>query len=367
MRDFAGTAQGSFYGFWLEINRHGEPSKTKFAIQYGTEFPSIRKQKFAIFRLFLLLSSFLIAGPCIAQDYLIPSDTFSSSRFLTLAAGGSILYGGTVVGLNEAWYKGFDRTPFHFFNDWQEWNNMDKMGHLYTAYFETELSYRGARWTGIKDPGAIWLAAGLGILFQSTIEFFDAHSARWGFSIYDMTYNLSGTALFTIQQLSWRDQRIRMKISSWPRKYSTAPLFSDNSPETSTLRSRATALFGDGYLERYLKDYNAQTVWVSVNLHSFTASTKVPRWFNLALGFGSENLFGGFTNNWTEGEANFSLSQDYKRYRQWYLSPDIDFRKIKTDSPVLKTLFNLINVFKIPAPAIEYNANGKWRWHWLHL
>ena len=99
-----------------------------------------------------------------------------------MASTGAIIYGGTVIGLNEAWYKGFDRTSFHFFNDRGEWNNMDKMGHLFTSYFETELSFRGSRWTGMEENQAIWLATGLGILFQGTIEMFDAYSARWGFS-----------------------------------------------------------------------------------------------------------------------------------------------------------------------------------------
>ena len=61
------------------------------------------------------------------------------------------------------------------------------------------------------------------------------------------------------------------------------------------------------------------------------------------------------------------LHKEYPRTRQWYLSPDIDFRKIKTKSPFLKTVFSVLNIFKIPAPALEYNTTGRWRWHWLFL
>lgn len=303
-----------------------------------------------------------------SQAFLTPSDTFQPVRFITVATTGAVIYGGTVIGLNEAWYKGFDRTSFHFFNDRGEWNNMDKMGHLFTSYFETELSFRGSRWTGIKENQAIWLATGLGLLFQSTIEMFDAYSARWGFSINDMIYNVGGTGLFVVQQWSWHDQRIRLKVSSWPKKYSDEPVQALNSPAQSSLNNRTDALFGTHFLERYLKDYNAQTIWVSFNVPSFFYSRKIPPWLNLAIGYGVENLYGGFSNNWTEGDAVFSaMHKEYPRTRQWYLSPDIDFRKIKTKSPFLKTVFNVLNIFKIPAPALEYNSTGRWRWHWIFL
>ncbi|MBK8503034.1 MAG: DUF2279 domain-containing protein [Saprospiraceae bacterium] len=303
-----------------------------------------------------------------SQPFLTPSDTFQPVRFVMVASTGAVIYGGTVIGLNEAWYKGFDRTSFHFFNDRGEWNNMDKMGHLFTSYFETELSYRGSRWTGIRENQAIWLATGLGILFQGTIEMFDAYSARWGFSVNDMIYNLGGTGLFALQQWSWQDQRLRMKVSSWPKKYSSERIQALNSPSQSSLNRRTDDLFGTHFLERYLKDYNAQTIWLSINASSFFPELKIPSWFNLAIGYGSENLYGGFSNNWSEGEAVFSvLHKEYPRTRQWYLSPDIDLRKIKTKNPLLKTVFSVLNIFKIPAPALEYNTTGRWRWHWLFL
>ena len=311
---------------------------------------------------------FVQLTPIPGQSFLTPSDTFNRSRFLTLAATGTIVYGATVVGLNEVWYKGFDRTPFHFFNDWGEWNNMDKRGHLFTAYFETEISYHGLRWTGMKDRPAMWMASGMALLFQTTIEMFDAYSSGWGFSNYDMLYNLAGIGLFTIQHLSWKEQRIRMKISSWHRQYSGVPIMGQGTQSASSLKTRTDDLFGTAFFERYLKDYNAQTVWVSVSPKAFMTDSKIPSWLNLAIGYGSENLFGGFSNTWTENGVIFSApTNQYKRYRQWYISPDIDFKNIHTNNAFLKTLLTVLNIFKMPAPALEYNSLGKWRWHWLFL
>ncbi len=298
----------------------------------------------------------------------IEQDSFRKGRFWTVAGAGAVIYGLTVVGLNEAWYKGFDRTSFHFFDDWREWQNMDKMGHAFTAYFETELSYRGARWTGMNRRTATWTAAGLGLLYQTTVEMLDAYSTRWGFSVYDMAYNIAGVALFAGQELGWHEQRIRMKISATRRSYSMDPIASIDGTRFSSLEHRADDLFGQSFLERYLKDYNAQTIWISANPSSFWPQSTIPAWLNVAVGYGGENLFGGYANTWTEGDARFQLSPvDHRRYKQFYLSPDIDFSRIPSRSKWVRTAFRILNIFKIPAPALEIDSRGKVIWHWLHL
>jgi hypothetical protein len=319
--------------------------------------------------LIVLILFLLSHHPLASQSFLTSSDTFSKSRFFTLAGAGTLLYGTTVVGLNQAWYKGFEKTSFHFFNDRGEWQNMDKIGHVFTTYFESEVSYRGLRWTGMKDRNAIWLATGLGIFYQGTIEVFDGYSSRWGFSGYDMMYNVLGSALFASQQLGWKEQRMRLKVSSWQKNYGGAPINSSNSTRSTTLDARAKELFGASYFERYLKDYNAQTIWLSFNVPSFFPRASLPSWLNLSLGYGSENLFGGFANTWVEKDnAVFTLSsKDFPRTRQWYLAPDIDFRKIKTENALLKSLFTVLNIFKIPSPAFEINSEGKIKWHWIFL
>ena len=303
-----------------------------------------------------------------AQSFLIPADTFVNSRFYLVAGTGAIIYGSTVIGLNQVWYKDFEKTSFHLFDDRGEWQNMDKMGHLFTTYFETELSYQGSRWTGMNEQNAIWLASGLGLFYQSTIEMFDAYSSRWGFSIPDMIYNVAGAALFAGQQFAWSDQRIRMKVSSWPKQYPAIQLNSDDMERESSIKKRTNDLFGTGFFERYLKDYNAQTIWMSINPNAFFPTSSLPPWLNIAIGYGSDNLYGGFSNSWLEENSSFTLSeQDFPRTRQFYISPDIDFKRIKTNKPFLQTVFSVLNIFKIPAPAIEYNSQGKLKWHWIFL
>jgi hypothetical protein len=46
-------------------------------------------------------------------------------------------------------------------------------------------------------------------------------------------------------------------------------------------------VLGSSLAEQMLKDYNGQTYWLSVNLHSFYKGSKIPKWLNLAIGYGA--------------------------------------------------------------------------------
>jgi len=39
----------------------------------------------------------------------------------------------------------------------------------------------------------------------------------------------------------------------------------------------------------------------------------------------------------------------------------------KTNSDFLKTVFNIFNFVKIPAPSIEYRSNGDFKFHFLYF
>ena len=298
-----------------------------------------------------------------------PADSFHNGRFWSAVAIGGSSYAATVYGLNEIWYKDFERTSFHFFDDWNEWNNMDKYGHLHTAYFYTAWGFKGARWTGMDRKSAMWTAAGVSFLLQATIETFDAFSAEWGFSVSDMGFNVAGIGAFVLQESLWNEQRISFKFSSSPSRYDPLSIVSTNGLSSTTLRQRGLDLFGSPYFAAAIKDYNAQTYWISVNVASFIKNpeTKFPAWLNVAAGVGMNNLFGGFENRWEEDGHTFVLdSNQFPRHNQYFLSLDIDFTKIKTKSKILKTMFTMLNALKVPAPALEINAVGKSRWHWLY-
>lgn len=288
-------------------------------------------------------------------------------RFLTAAGTGTVAYAGTLISLNELWYKQYPRTSFHFFNDALEWQQMDKVGHMFTAYFEADWIYGITRWTGIKRKPAILTSALVATGLQATVETLDGFSSKWGFSIYDFASNVGGSSLWAIQQFIWDEQRIRMKVSSTYRSYPDEVITGTTGGST-TLRVRTNDLYGDNIYQSFLKDYNAQTIWLSVNLHSFMpAESRFPGWLNIALGYGAENMFGGFENEWEVDDNMFILSDEtYPRYRQWYLSPDIDLSRIPTRSKALKAILWMANIFKFPAPALEINGRGGVKWKWIY-
>jgi len=279
---------------------------------------------------------------------------YNKSRIQWVTAANIVGYGGALVGLNALWYQKYPRSGFHFFDDNNEWLQMDKVGHVYSAYSESRATTELWRWAGLPRKKSIWIGGLSGVAYQSVIEVLDGFSSQYGFSPGDFTANIIGSAVFISQQLAWNDERIQIKFSFHRKNYGSQQL--DN---------RADDLYGNTEIQRFIKDYNGQTYWLSANINSFFPDTKLPRWLNISVGYGAEGMFGGVKNIGynDNGDVIFDR-QDIKRYRQWYLSPDIDFSKIKTNKKAIKILFFVLNALKFPAPALEL-SNGKLHGHWI--
>lgn len=322
------------------------------------------------------LSCLLLLMPLLAHSqaserlpFLEPADTFHNTRFWTCAIAGTAIYTGFSIALYETWYKEYELTRFHTFNDWGEWRDMDKMGHLFTAAMESRLSFGGALWTGMDRRKAMWTGAAVGTLLQTTIEVMDGFSEKWGFSWGDVAFNTLGTGIFIGQELLWQEQRISMKVSNTRPNYSTQAITSVEGNAISSPQQRATELFGDGFFETFLKDYNGMTIWASFNIDAFMPRYRgLPQWLNIAVGYGANGLYGGFGNGWTDEEGErFNLSPaDFPRYNQFYLSLDIDLSRIPTQNRFLKSVLNAIHWIKIPAPTLEWDTRGGMKGHWLY-
>ncbi len=293
-----------------------------------------------------------------------PSDTFDKKRFWTLLGTGATIHTGALLLLNNVWYAQYPRSSFHYFDDHREWMEIDKAGHVLTAYTATKWAYNAIRWSGVKNKNATLIGMTTGMLFQTSLEVLDGFSAEWGFSWSDMLANTSGCALFGFQQVVWEEQRIILKVSNTPRNYSTAPIRSIDGTKTSSLRERANDLYGNNYTQTFFKDYNAVTFWLSFNLNSFNKNGRFPTWLNIAIGYGADNMFGGYNNQWPTAKPEFILSNtDFPRYRQLYVSLDIDLSRIKTKSKLLNTVLRTINFIKIPSPTVEFNSLNQIKFH----
>jgi uncharacterized protein YfiM (DUF2279 family) len=287
-------------------------------------------------------------------DTLTRQQVKSRVRIATVTS--AVSYSVILAGLNAAWYADYPRSGFHFFNDNAEWLQVDKVGHMYSAYIESRASMELWRWTGIERKKRIWIGGLSGAAYQTVIELLDGFSTEWGWSWGDFTANILGSASLISQELAWNDQRIKLKFS-----------FHKNDYGDPALNKRADELYGKTLGQRFIKDYNAQTYWASANLHAFYPTSNLPTWLSVSVGYGAEGMFGARENLATDKDGNITFDRrDIKRYRQWYLAPDIDFTKIKTRKKGVKYLFVMLSAFKFPTPSLEF-SNGKFKVHALHF
>jgi uncharacterized protein YfiM (DUF2279 family) len=274
-----------------------------------------------------------------------------------LVAGVNIVgYSAVMVGLYHAWYKNYPQSSFHFFNDINEWKGMDKIGHVYSAYAESKASMELWRWTGISRNKRIWIGGMSGAVYQTAIEVLDGFSDEWGWSWGDFAANIAGSGLLVAQELAWDEQRIQMKWSFNRKRY-----------DDPQLNERSNELFGKSLAERGLKDYNGQTYWLSTRLQPFFPKSRIPAWLQISVGTGVEGLFGGYENIGKNDQGLVSFDRtDIRRRRQWYLAPDVDLTRIKTNKKGIKVALQILNIIKFPTPSLEYSS-GSFRFNWLHF
>lgn len=274
--------------------------------------------------------------------FLKPSESLNFKKkntvFISEAALGTV----ALVGLNQLWYADYPRSNFHFINDNREWLQMDKVGHFYSTYHIGRLGAEMLEWSGATKKQQLIYGSSLGFVFLTIVEVFDGFSTEWGASPGDMIANASGTALYVSQELLWKEQRITPKFSFHSTKY-------------ATLRP---AVLGSNLPENILKDYNGQTYWLSFNLYSFFKDSKIPKWLNLAFGYGAEGMVSG-----NSGNTTIVNDVNTQKTRQFYLSLDVDLTKIETKSHLLKTFFSVFNSLKIPAPTLEYAPRESFKGH----
>lgn len=306
------------------------------------------------------LGALCIAGsvlPGLAQD----STTFISSKAVSLPKAlqkkrlrkviltESALYAAELVFLQFIWYKDHKTAPFHFYNDNDGWLQIDKYGHAYGAYLETAKSYDALRWAGVNNTKAAWYGGLAGFMLQSQLEIYDAFYEGYGFSTGDVAANALGALLFITQQTTLREQPVKMKFSYSPSGY----------PRHNPY------YLGENQLQSFFMDYNAHTYWLSFNLPGFGKNKRIlPHWLNLAVGYSANGMLDEFKNpTFLRGQFLPNLP----RYRQYLLSLDIDFSRIKTRHRLLKRIFNFINFLKIPAPTLELNRLQGSKFHWLYF
>ncbi len=301
------------------------------------------KHFYSKFLIFLLLSF------CASESY-SQTDSLNKKRLRLITVSEASVFTAGITALSFAWYADYKQTSFHFFNDNNEWLSMDKFGHAMTSYYTGKLSIQGLKWAGVERRKAIWYGGLYGWTGLLAIEVLDGFSDGWGFSPGDFTANTAGAAILIGQELAWDEQRIILKYSYHDTKYA----------------KYRPSLLGNNWNEKWLKDYNGQTYWLSANISSFLSKeSKFPKWLSFSVGYSAEGMTGGDINC-TVNEQGQTLPH-FDRYRQFYISPDIDLTRIKTRSKTINGFLKIFGFIKFPMPALEFNNQQGVKGHWVYF
>lgn len=274
-----------------------------------------------------------------------PSDTIKLSRFLLFSGTG---YTVAQAGLYTLWYRDQPSQPFTIFNDAAQWKQVDKLGHAYSAYHLSHLSSRAFLKAGIPERKSYWYGALVGKLMLLPVEFFDAYSAAYGFSWSDVAANTAGALLLPVQYELWDEIRVHPKFSF---------------RRTSFAAQRPNTL-GRALHEEVIKDYNGQTYWLSFDLDRFFERRDFPKWLNLAVGYGAENML--------YAREHENRAAGLYPYRQFYLAPDIDLSHLKRKpnslgNRLLNGMLYVVNLIHLPAPALGFVPGQGFRFYPLYF
>jgi len=264
------------------------------------------------------------------------SDSLSKKRVAIASSVAVFTKISSISALYGIWYSQYENSKFNFFNDYGNWGNVDKYGHTYSSYQLSRTSADLYRWAGMSQRNSSFIGFAMGLSYQTTLEIFDGFSSGYGFSWGDFWFNLLGSSLYLGQETLFKEQVFLPKFSYRPTSY-------------ATLRPNT---FGSNHVERLLKDYNGQTYWLSFSPKSFLKSSKFPSWLCISMGYGIDARIVGDKTSYIDING-----QSYFSNPEFYLSLDIDFKKLPIKNKTLKKVLTSLNYLKIPAPAISLRGN----------
>jgi hypothetical protein len=268
---------------------------------------------------------------------------------LTKAASFTAIYYSTsILVLSNTWYKDKEVVPFNFFNDNKGFLQVDKFGHMFGSYAYSYMGYYGLLKMGATRRDALLYGSTLGFVLQLPIEIMDGIHEGYGFSWGDVAANAMGSALVLGQELLFNEQVVKNKFSYWESEYT----------------KNSYGYFGKTALNKFFNDYNGHTYWFSMPINRITLNKYLPSWICISAGYSANGMYGEFSNITYYNGFEIPYTQ---RYRQYLLSLDIDWTRIKTDSKVLQVLLKGLTFVKLPFPALEYNSKGQFKGHWIYF
>jgi hypothetical protein len=276
------------------------------------------------------------AGISLAQDTLAnppihdftPVEGWTPRKIAATSLVGS-LFAITWVDAYYTWWKDAEK-PFTFWTDtgWPwlpraSFRGVDKVGHFFGTYSVFKMANNLLLWGGYSRSAAFWWAAGYGLLNGLQIEIGDGFTP-YGFDWKDLTTDFLGVGYAMLQSEVPFFDNINFKFSYWSRTGVKTPI-------------------------EFTKDYDAMTIWASLNMHNLlpgSVGDAWPKWLNIAVGYGVD---------------------DNESRQEFVIGLDFNFEGLSTSSEDWLVAQRLGNLWHAPAPSIKWIPGREPQYYLMHL
>jgi len=249
---------------------------------------------------------------------LVPgNDTTYKCLYFWIAEAGFHISEGTA--LYFLWYKNFPLTGFHFFNDIREWQGMDKAGHIYSSYIFAEIHNMALQNLCPTQKHELLKSAILATSTMLVMEILDGFSQEWGFSLWDLGANITGSLLWL-----------------FGKHYTTLDIFPSFSYHDDPIWRARPSILGSTLPQRLVKNYNGQTYWLIIGVRDFP--------LGISIGYNAYGMTGS--------EYNPPQYGTFTRGKQFLISIGFTGRGIKYNSKALDILIKIARHIKVPFPAL---------------
>lgn len=288
----------------------------------------------------LIILSICIVFTSHSQDFFKNDTVWNSQRTIWTSGAIGATWAGSIISLKSIWYKDNWTNNFKTFDDSKQWLGMDKAGHFYTGNLITKNISSIYRWSGVNRETSLLIGSAVAFGYLGSLEVLDGFSDQWGFSWADIGSNAIGIAWYAAQELIWKEQRLKLKVSAHLTDYA----------------QYRPQVLGSTFSERLLKDYNGQTYWISVTPSQFTNNSSfLPKWLSFSFGYSIDEKLHGDLNIYHHIDSPSGVKTFHAK-SQYLFSLDVDFEQFTPKRKWIGTLFKVINHVKLPFPALIFNG-----------